>query len=1268
MKRLIYTIIVLLSCLGAQALEPAWYVDDRQVWRLEESAQADSSQLDYYHEFLIDNEADGIGIQYPVFEEIKGAQLRAMLPMLQRMNLSDSLQLIVNKGLYRKNDCWDVYFYPFICRDKKYYRLLSFEWKIQDSKSKVVQDEGFASVANFTSLRSGNAQNAADRYAANSVLSKGNWQKISVTENGVYKLSFDELKKMGIDPQKAQVYGYGGHLLAEDFSDASRPYIDDLPKVPMYKNDAEKYILFYANGLRRWIYDAKAGMYVRELNHYSDKAYYFVSESEDGQMLMQEALEAGEATTQSQHYTAFILHENDWVNLGTTGRECFGESFISASQQHFKFDIGEHFVSDETSQMMVEFVVRNSLSTSCQVYLNDHNIGVMSFPRISPDDNYNYGDLKSLSKSFKANTSIIDIALDYRNMGYTPKAAYLDKITLNVRKKLSGKQPVLLFRDPLGLGYQQVKEYQISEAGENHIVLDISKNTEPRIVPTYMKDGKFCFRASADNLKEFALIDLKAGIPSPKKEGKVDNQNLHALAQQDFVIISHKDFLQQAEQLAQAHREQDGLRCVVVEVEQVYNEFSSGTPDATAYRRLMKMFYDRAQSEEDMPESLLLFGDGVYDNRLATNQFAGISNKPNKLLTYQSKESLSGTSSFVSDDYFAMLDDSEGKVLETSKMDIGVGRFPVRTRAEAEVAINKSINYLKNKDKGIWKNQLCFLSDDGDNNSHIGHADALAEIVRAAHPEYIINKIYIDAFDRENSASGSKTPEANRQFKQLLSNGLLMLNYSGHGSTNAWTAEGLLSITDIRDMKNTRLPLWVTATCNFSRYDDSETSGGEMVFLNANGGAFAMVTTSRAVYSSPNFTLNKAFINQVLKKKNGRRLSLGEIMCLTKQSTALSSDRNKLNFALIGDPALKLNHPDYQIRITSINGKEIDPAAPDTLKALSQVSMQGQVLTPEGEVDNSFNGILYPSVFDSEETAYTQGNAGNDVFAYNEQNKVLYAGKASVKNGAFSFDFIVPKDISYSNRKGSVNLYAYSEDGRSEAQGVFKEFIVGGSNNEATIDSIGPTIRLFLNDTLFVEGGQTNAQPCLIAFLHDENGLNTSGNSIGHDIVLNIDNKEKFNLNQYYESDIDSYVSGMVKFVLPELSEGEHSITLKAWDMQNNSSTESLRFFVKKDLGPKISDIVFRQTEEMAYFVFGHDRPQVWTTAELRIYDLSGRLQWSHSQSMINGIGQSESIEWNYVGNSGRRVEEGLYICQLRILTDYGEEALISKKILVGAK
>ena len=1262
---LLLSVLVLAVSLPAEAVQLKWKQsalgNDQAAgpyWSFEGAWQEDSLSLPCYVECLYPEASyEGIAIQFPVFEEIKGEVLKAMKPMLKKARLGDELNLQVRTAYERKKLCWDVSFYPFIQRGNRYYRLQSFEWAWMGGPSQVLAEN---TAANFTAQRAARAGSHAERYASHSRLSQGTWIKISVGTTDVYKITYSDLRKQGIDPQKAQVYGYGGGLLAEDFS---QPYVDDLPPVPVYRNEQEQYLLFYALGPCRWYYDSGTGMYLREQNHYSLKGYYFIGENDEGSLQMETAASLSGAVRQTQRYTDFVLHEEEFYNPGSTGRECYGEDFSGQAEQHFRFDM-TGAVTDQSSRIAVEFVARSNVANTCNLSLDGTYSGQMGFPLISADNSYTYGYNRSLVRSFLPQGSELDVALSFSNSG-TVKAAYLDYIILNLRKQLQLTGATLCFRDPASVGSGNI-EYKMGGADAQTLVLDVTQPASPLVMPGRLEGSDYLFTAAADQLREFVAVNLKGDIARPTIEGRIDNQDLHGLPQADYVIIAHPDFLDLARELAEAHTQTDSLRCVVVTAPQVYHEFSSGTPDATAYRRFMKMFYDRAETDSDLPQSLLLFGDGVYDNRLVTKNFSGSHSRPNKLLTYQSAVTLEGTTSYVTDDYFGFLDDTEGRNLSADKLDIGVGRFPVRTLVEARTVVDKTLKYMQNKDKGTWKNTLLFLGDDGDDNIHTSHANLLAETVKKQHPEFMVNKIYVDAFERVTTASGTKVPAANQRFSQLLNSGLLMLNYSGHGSTTAWAVESLLSIKDIKSMKNTRLPLWVTATCDFCRYDDYETSGGEYVFLNENGGAIGLFTTSRVVYSGPNFTLNKAFIENIFNKQNGRRLSLGEVMCRTKQSSSLSNDRNKLNFALIGDPALHLGYPEYSIRIDSINGHPVDPSDPDTLKSLSTVEMKGEILRTDLSRADDFHGILSATVFDAEQNAQTLGNNGNDVFSYLERDKKLYSGQSSVENGRFRLSFIVPKDLSYSYESGQVNLYAHSHDGRCEAQGVFEDFLLGGSDATAPRDTIGPAIRLFMNDTLFIDGGKTNDSPTLIALLHDESGLNTSGNSIGHDLMLTLDGEEKFNLNNYYTSELDSHVRGRIYFNLPSLSAGWHELSLKAWDMQNNSATERLRFQVAENIKPRITNIIFSQTQEAASFTFTHDRPAMWMTTELRVYDLLGRLVWRSSGQNLNADNQGETIQWNYLGENGRRVSDGVYICRLYVSVGEQQEAVMAQKIMIG--
>lgn len=1202
--------------------------------------------------------AVGLSLQYPVFEEIKGEELRALKSRLDSLPLQETIVIDSQVGTERKRECWDVSFYPYIRKGHRYYRLESFEWAWQYGTP-----VGFAYAAPVPNYTGQSVPNDPSRYAAASKLAKGKWARVSVKENGIYKLTYSDLRNMGIDPEKAQVYGYGGYLQKEDFREAE--YIDDLPEVPVWRNEKEKYILFYAKGPCEWIYDSTYKIYTRRMNHYSTKGCYLVGERAEGSQTASlqnkpTSLPGDTAT----RYTYFALHEKDLYNLGYTGRECFGEDFVSNTSQTFHFDIPD-WCTDQSSKLLCEFAARCNIQTSCKLSINQELVGQMNFGAISADNSYTYATSGRICVSFNPSKNNPDINLQYVSNGQVSKCAHLNYIVINACCELKMHDSPLCFRVPSKVASGRQLCYRIGNANADTRVFDVTQDGQLLEMAGELKKGCYYFQSDASTLHEFVAVNTKGSIPRPTLEGKVENQNLHGYGPQDFVIITHPDFLEQAERLAEAHRRHDGTRCLVVTAQQIYNEFSSGTPDATAYRRFMKMFYDRADEVKDIPESLLLFGDGVYDNRLVTVNFSGNGNKPNKLLTYESAESLEGTASYVTDDYFGLLDDTEGGSLAAGKIDVGVGRFPVRTLQEARTAVDKAISYMENKDKGSWKNRLLFLGDDGDNNSHTNHADVLAETVKSNHPEFMVNKIFVDAYQRVTSTSGTTVPDANKRFDQLLSDGLLMLNYNGHGSTTAWATEGLLTIGTIKSMQNTRLPLWVTATCDFCRYDSHETSGGELVFLNADGGAIALITTSRIVYSGPNFVLNRAFINQVFNKTDGSQASLGELIRRTKQSSALQNDQNKLNFALIGDPALKLSYPLYTARITAIDGHQPDPERPDTLSALSTVELSGEILRPDGQLAEDFDGFICPTVFDIEEEARTLGAESNDVFIYKDRNKILYSGKASVENGRFSFRFIVPKDLSYRYGHGQINLYAYSSE--QEAQGVFEDFLLGGTDNSLQNDTCGPAIRLFLNDTLFAEGGRCNRTPTLIAYVEDPNGLNASGNGIGHDFTLQIDGQEKYDLNAYFESDLNSCTSGIIRYQLPTLDPGIHRLSLKAWDMQNNSNSAQLGFEVVEDYRIHLSNLLFHQNAEKAWFTFDHDRPANWMTLEMRVCDLYGRTVWTSSTKSFSQDGSSPLLEWNYVGDNGLQVENGVYICRLTITLGDGQEAVTTQKIMIDS-
>ena len=737
-----------------------------------------------------------------------------------------------------------------------------------------------------------------------------------------------------------------------------------------------------------------------------------------------------------------------------------------------------------------------------------------------------------------------------------------------------------------------------------------------------------------------------------------------------MIIIAQPNFTTQAERLAEAHRTKDNLTVRVVTPESIYNEFSSGTPDATAYRRFMKMFYDRQTSEADAPKYLLLFGDGSFDNRKLTSAWKSV-DMSNMLLTYQTENSLS-SQSYVIDDYFGFLDDADNKKsLQNKKLCLGIGRFPIRTVEQATQMVDKVISYMENRNIGSWKNNLCFMADDGSNTDgfmteHMEFADQLAGYVESEHPEFLVNKLYYDAYKKDMTAG--TYPDVRSGLQKLLKDGLLLFNYTGHGGTTALSDEKVLTQTDINQFTYTHLPVWVTATCDFTRFDDLNTSAGEDVFLNKSSGGIALFTTVRVAYSRPNFPINDNVIRNLFERNNGRRRTLGEVMQATKNTL---SSVYKLGFCLIGDPAVKIAYPEFGMKVTTVNGQSVDGNS-ISFKALEKITVEGEVLDASGQLVTDFTGIVNPTVKDSKVTVTCLKNSNKDdspAFTFTDYPNTIFIGNDSVRNGKFSFTFTVPKDISYSNLQGKMNLYAVDTESGNEAQGNFDNFIVGGTSDTAETDTIGPEIRaLYLNDTTFVDGGQVNTTPYFVAELWDKSGVNITGSSVGHDMMLVIDESTvlSYNLNSYYELLPGEDGTGIVKFPIPALEPGKHTAEFWVWDILNNSTVRTFTFEVVEGLKPFLFDVIATPgiAREQVTFHLMHNRPESRMRVGIMVYDLAGRQLWKHEESGTSGLFENYTVSWDLT-SGGARMRPGVYIYRAAISTDNSKDATKARKFII---
>ena len=777
----------------------------------------------------------------------------------------------------------------------------------------------------------------------------------------------------------------------------------------------------------------------------------------------------------------------------------------------------------------------------------------------------------------------------------------------------------------------------------------------------------------------FTAANLASGgkIPTAQYVYGITNQDHHADGAADMVIIipTSQKLLKQALRLKEFHEQHDGLRVTIVPADELYNEFSSGTPDANAYRRYLRMLSDKAQSEADMPKYLLLFGDCVWDNRMLTAD-CRLLNPDDYLLCHESDDSFSKTTCYVSDSWLGIIGEGKGADPRTELQDVAVGRFPVTTAQEAKILVDKTINYKKNANAGAWQNTLMFMGDDGNENLHMADANEVADDIASLYPGYLIRKVMWDAYTRQASSTGNTYPEVASIIRQQQANGALVMDYAGHGSETQISHENVLKITDFESFRNENLPLWVTASCDIMPYDGTKSTIGEAALLNEKGGAVAFYGTTRTVFAQQNKYMNRAFLRRVLSREDGKPIAIGEAHRLAQNDVMLGNvmageiDRseNHLQYALLGDPALSLNLPMMKVVVDSING--ISCQRTDTvplLRAGDIARIAGHV-----ETDVDFQGVVTATVRDSRELVTCKLNdatadGASTAFQYYDRQKTLYQGADSVSGGKFAFSFAVPKDINYSGDTGLMNLYAVSNDKALRANGESARFKVGGSV-VAGNDSIGPSVFCYLNSPTFVDGGNVNTTPYFVARISDKDGINAAGSGLGHDLKLVIDGDQSktYNLNGYFSYDFGTYTSGSTCYSIPELPPGRHQLTFTAWDIQNNSSTTTLHFNVVSGLAPSLFDVGVTENpaRSSTTFIVSHDRTESRMDVVIELYDASGRQLWRHAES---GVPASEvyTVKWDLSVDGGRPLGTGIYLYRVKVSSDGSSYASKTRKLII---
>jgi len=1200
-------------------------------------------------------------IEYPELKPLSTDEItRFRLP--QRAGVPEWPEITTYKGVSAKRGQLDVSFSPVIWRDGKYWRIHSFTLK--------VHREALSQMRRVAAME--------ERYTSHSVLAEGRWVKIRVADNGMHMLTHARLKNLGFsDPGKVRLFGYGGHVLSESNPGLWR---DDLCEVGVWRGDDR--ILFYANGPVKWTLD-KDNTFTHTRNPYSDYGYYFLTDSEEASTLADDEYNVAYAMSAVPHSgqieeeplawtPAYTLHEVDnyaWFHGGRKLVESY--DYLNGNVKNYSlYAIGVHPLRD--AKLDVCFTHNASTSTSVSVAMDNASLGTLSLSPVGTHD-----EAAETTQSFS-------VDLDETNAFHTVTLAHrrgagvsgrLDYLRLNYERTIDLNVP---FYVPYPAGN---KAFSVCGADEYTVVWRVTDALHPIRIASVLDERTF-IDPEAKAGDTYVAFDPRASYPMPEEVGEIANQDLHATEATDYVIIvpASGNLTAQAERLAAMHRAQRGLTVKVVRADEVYNEFSSGTPDATAYRRYLKMLYDRAESLDDAPKYLLLFGDGAWDNRMLSQAWQG-SSPDDYLLCYEVENSFNAVNSHVVEDYFGLLDDNEGSNLKLDKVDIGIGRFPVTTAVQAREAVDKVVAYMNNANAGAWKNTILMLGDDGDRNRHMGDAELVAQMLETEYPDYMVRRIYWDAFPMETNSTGNSYPTVRKRLLELFNDGALMVNYSGHGAPDVISHELVINKADMEQLRSPHLPVWVTVSCDITPFDNSIQSFGESAFLNPKGGAIGLLTSTRTTYAEQNRRINYFFSKYAFARdEHSRRYSLGDAMRLakcslitTENSTLLDRDGNKLNYVLIGDPALIVGNTDYRMVVDELNGVPVGDNEVMLLKAGSQVMVSGHVDGLDGTLAADFSGVLYASVFDNMEDVICRNNANEKdadgkvlpPFTYSERTKKFFMGSDSVRNGKYSFTFRVPMDINYSMESGLINLYAISSTYSQEAKGMYDGFLLGGTEDNLSNDGSGPTIQLYLNSPAFVSGNQVNETPLLVAKLEDADGINTVG-SLGHSLIAIIDGEASmtYNLNDYYMSDAGGYTQGAVSYVLPELTEGIHTLMFRAWDMMNNSSTATVEFEVVKGLAPDILQVQAMSQSGQTTFVLAHDRPENEVTVTFEVFDFSGRILWSHSEQVASQD-NSYTYVWSQCSSSGQPLGTGVYLYRVIVSSPSGQSSCKAQKILI---
>lgn len=1102
-----------------------------------------------------------------------------------------------------------------------------------------------------------------------SVLSIGTIHRISVTQRGIYKIDYAFIKdKLNVDPatlspDRIALFGNGSGRIPQ-WNNA--PRIDDLEEVLMHgvgtddgHIDQGDYFLWYAEGPDSWTYDHTERIYHLDKNIYDESNHYYVIL--DGVTRSTMTTRANGSTADYTSSTSLVSQrlEEEKVNLlgryrtPGSGQEWYGDELAVIEEIDYsdRFDLN-NIVAEDTISYKVRFAARSSAATRFYIGFDgrefNRSVGGVDLGNFEAS----FGNDAIIQGSFRSTDPVNEIYVRYPDANGINSRAWLDYIEFNAWKenRYSIGSPVYL-RDPRTV-YKGIPQYYLTGFSETGLIWDITNPMNP-VHQQFQPGTTASFIVANDPSaapREFVAFNSSDAF-TPVYDKVVANQNLHQISRADLVIIYFDDFESAAMQLAAHRRSHNQMEVVAVPVSLVFEEFGGGSADPSAIRDFARMIYTRDPSFR----YLLFIGDATYDylNRFKEVPFE------NFIPAFETEESLDPIRSFPTDDFYALLDPEEGNTLKGA-IDIAVGRLPVSSEEEATAMVAKIIHYDSHPSVlSDWRQRVVMVADDQDGNTHLNQADGLAVKKSLDHPELNIYKIYLDAYTQESTPGGDRYPAVNDDLDLNINKGALTVTYLGHGGQNGWTQERVLGINQAQSYNNLdNMPLFITATCSFAGYDEpSFTTAGEHLLTNPSGGAIALMTTVRAVYSGSNERLTRNVLDLIYEPDGpGNYPGIAEVLRRSKNVGLDSIDVNARKFTLLGDPSLKLGIPRYSVGVTEVNGKPAGESA-DTLSALEKSRVSGVILGDNGEILTSFNGRITLTVFDKVVVRKTLANdsEGNDISverAFNEQTKQLFKGLATVSNGHWTIEFVLPKDIDFSYGNGKMSFYA--EDGVTDAGGYFNSFIIGGVSSEGLADDEPPVIQLYMNDDNFVSGGITNQDPDIYAVLMDDFGINVSGTGVGHDLeaVLDNDDKNSFILNDFYRATLDDYRKGEVRYPLKDLAPGKHTLKLTAWDLANNPGEAYLEFLVL-DREDGVLEHVLNYPNPFTTstnFQFEHNRAGVEMDIQVHIYTISGVLvKTLERQLHVAGGNRVDDLWWDGLDDSGNQLAKGVYVYRIKV-------------------